>query len=467
MTRIEANRRILIIDDNESVHEDFRKLLGRGQLEETGALDALEDELFGASREKPAQTEFDVDSAHQGAEGLGAVRRALAEGRPYAMAFVDIRMPPGWDGIETVVRVWKDDPELQVVLCSAYSDYSWEQTVAALGVTDRFVILRKPFDNVEVRQLAAAMTAKWALARRARARLEDLEGVVVERTRELEGANQRLREEIVRRERVEAGLRQTHKLEAMGRLAAGIAHEINSPMQFVASSLEFIRQALPTLLSAVDQARKNCDVHGGDPEALDYLAQELPSSVDDAGVGVARVAAIVRSMKSLSHPGRPTLAPMDVNRTLEGALTICQSETRRVADVDVDLGPLPEIPGSAGDLGQTFVNLIVNATDAIREANLKTERRGRLGVRTFVDAEHVVVAIADDGGGIPEAIRDKIFEPFFTTKDVGRGTGQGLAIAHSIVVDRLGGAISFDTELGKGTTFYIRLPLSLTKRVAA
>jgi two-component system, NtrC family, sensor kinase len=262
---------------------------------------------------------------------------------------------------------------------------------------------------------------------------------------------------------MEAGLRQTHKLEAMGRLAAGIAHEINSPMQFVRSSLEFIRQSLPTLLSAVDDARKNCEARGGDPEALVYLAQELPSSVDDAEVGVARVATIVRSMKSLSHPGRPTLAPMDVNRTLEGALTICQSETRQVADVDLDLGPLPEIPGSAGDLGQTFVNLIVNAMDAIREANAGTERRGRLGVRTFVDAEHVVIAIADDGGGIPEAVRDRIFEPFFTTKDVGRGTGQGLAIAHSIVVDRLGGAISFDTERGKGTTFYIRLPLSLVK----
>jgi signal transduction histidine kinase len=457
------NRRILIIDDDDSVHEDLRKLLGQRRVG-TGA---LEEKPLGEATDAPAPAGFDVDSAHQGEEGLAMVQRAQRAGRPYAMAFVDVRLPPGGDVIDTVARLWRDDPDVQVVLGSACSDDSWKQTVAALGEGDRFVILRKPFDDVEVRQLASAMTAKWTLARQARARLEDLDTEVVERTCELQRTNERLRQEIARRERVDSNLRQAHKLEAVGRLAAGIAHEINSPMQFVAASLQFIGQSLPTVMALVDRARATGDASVADADALAYLAEELPGAVKDAETGVARVADIVRSMKSLSHPGQAALAPVDVNQTLEAALTICHSEIRHVADVYVDLAQLPTILASAADLGQTFVNLIVNAVDAMREAIAGTDRRGRLSVRTSVDGDHVVAAIGDDGGGIPESIRDKIFEPFFTTKCVGRGTGQGLAIARSIVTDRLGGTLAFDTHVGAGTTFTVRLPLARTNEVAA
>ena len=459
MTSPSINRRILVIDDNESVHEDFRKLLVGG-MPETPTFDLLAQELFGDTLSGRAGGGFEVDSAYQGVQGLELVRRALADRRPYAMAFVDVRMPPGWDGIETVRRIWQEDPALQVVICSAYSDHSWEQTVAALGETDRLVILRKPFENIEVRQLGCALTAKWALERRARARVEDLEAAVSLRTRELELAAASLRKEIVRRERMETELRHTHKLEAMGRLAAGIAHEINSPMQFVSSSLDFIRQSLPAIVPLLEAARAD------NPE-LDYLVEEVPAALDDATTGLLRMAKIVCSMKSLSHPGQTILTPVDVNQALQSALTVCHSEIRQHADIVPDLRDIPTVLGNATDLGQTFLNLIINAADAIREVSEKTQRRGTLRVETSVVDGCVVAAIGDDGTGIPPDIRDKIFEPFFTTKEVGRGTGQGLAIARTMVVDRFGGTLDFESKVGKGTTFYVRLPIPKNDEVAA
>jgi signal transduction histidine kinase len=455
-----GNHRILVIDDNEAVHEDLRKILGADR-RATEALDALETELFGApAAAAPGADAFDVDSALQGAEGLERVRRALADGRPYAMAFVDVRMPPGWDGIETVARIWKEYPELQVVICTAYSDYTWEQTVAALGKSDRFVILRKPFDNIEVRQLASALTEKWALERFRAQRLEDLEGAVRARTHELEHANRRLVEEIGRRESMAAELRLKHKLEAIGRLAAGVAHEINNPTQWADLSLKYVRKHLPPLMAAA---------RGGPPVAdIDEEQREILDALDDMDEGLGRITRIVQSMKQLSHPGRGELAPVDLNQTLQAALTVCRGEYAQVAEVCAELGEVPPVLGNAADLGQAFVNLITNAADAIRETVATTRVLGRLAVRTYVDdGGAVVAAIQDSGGGIPATIRERIFEPFFTTKDVGHGTGQGLAIARSIVVDKHGGDLSFETADGQGTTFLVRLPATAAAREGA
>src|ERR1043165_4894621 len=160
-----SSRRILVIDDNHAIHEDFRKILCAPPDEE--ALLNQEAELFGEPIAKLSAARFDIDSAMQGREGLECVERAVAEGQPYAMAFVDVRMPPGWDGIETTAKIWQVYPDLQVVICTAYSDYSWDDMIARVGQSDRLVILKKPFDNVEVLQLANAITAKWALLQQA------------------------------------------------------------------------------------------------------------------------------------------------------------------------------------------------------------------------------------------------------------------------------------------------------------
>ncbi len=193
-----TNRRILVIDDNEAIHADYRAVL-TGTDAHPINMDEEEAALFGAALNSPKQAYFELDSAFQGREGLDKVQQSLQAGRPYAMAFVDIRMPPGWDGTETIQRIWQVDPQLQVVICTAYSDNSPHEIIQKLGKTDQMLILKKPFDNVEVYQLACALTEKWVLSRKAELKQQELEGWVKERTAELAAANDLVRQEIIER----------------------------------------------------------------------------------------------------------------------------------------------------------------------------------------------------------------------------------------------------------------------------
>jgi DNA-binding LytR/AlgR family response regulator len=180
---IEKNLRVLIVDDNRAIHGDFQKILAPGKISDKGQ--AMEEALFGAPTDRRNPIRFELDSAYQGQEAREKVERAVAEGKPYAVAFVDIRMPPGWDGVETTARIWEVDPEIHVVICTAYSDYSWDKMGDKLWHSDKFVILKKPFDNIEALQLAIALTEKWNLARQTKMQLERLQKLVAERTTEL------------------------------------------------------------------------------------------------------------------------------------------------------------------------------------------------------------------------------------------------------------------------------------------
>jgi len=187
--------RILVIDDNRAIHADFRKILGAPPTSDDG-FEAAQAAFFGETTTKvESGPAFAIDSAFQGSEGVQMLRAALEEGRPYAMAFLDVRMPPGIDGIETADLLWKRDPDLQIAICTAYSDYSWHEAIAKLGHNDRLLILKKPFDSVEVRQIAHALTEKWALSRALGLRLANLEVNVAERTHELTVANAQLRQQ--------------------------------------------------------------------------------------------------------------------------------------------------------------------------------------------------------------------------------------------------------------------------------
>ena len=202
---VRRSHRLLVIDDNPRIHEDIRKILCPA----AAPTDLAEDEaaLFGEAVPVSQLSQFEIDSAYQGQEGLAFVEKALAEGKPYSMAFVDVRMPPGWDGVETIQNIWQRYPELQVVICTAYSDHSWDDIIRKLGKSDSLVILKKPFDNVEVLQLAHALTKKWVVTRQARCRLDELETVVQRRTEELTRANHLLQAEVDRRAQVEVALR--------------------------------------------------------------------------------------------------------------------------------------------------------------------------------------------------------------------------------------------------------------------
>ncbi len=187
------NHRILVIDDNKDIHDDFRKILARRKAT-VGSLNEAKAILFEEEARQVDLPEFQIDSAFQGQEGLDSIEKSLQQNCPYSMAFVDVRMPPGWDGVETTAQIWQKYPDLQVVICTAYSDYSWEEMLKKLGYSDRLVILKKPFDSIEVLQLAISMTEKWRLYYQAKLRLDELEAMVRARTVELEKTNNELAE---------------------------------------------------------------------------------------------------------------------------------------------------------------------------------------------------------------------------------------------------------------------------------
>ena len=198
------NKRILVIDDNEAIHGDFKTILGGGGNSADAIMAEKEDALFG-SAEKDTDASFKVDSVYQGKEGLEKVQQALQNGQPYAMAFIDIRMPPGWDGVETVKRIWEVDSDIQIVLCSAYSDYRYSDIMEKIGRRDNLLFLRKPFDNIEITQLAHALTRKWWLAKRTALDMNKLEQSVREKTKKLEKTNSFLQQKVVEN-------KQTHEI---------------------------------------------------------------------------------------------------------------------------------------------------------------------------------------------------------------------------------------------------------------
>jgi two-component system NtrC family sensor kinase len=479
----DPNQRILIVDDNRDVHVDFRKILAPPPSSAL-KLDALELALFGeASAPSPAeQAAFTLDSAYQGQEALGLVERSLVSGAPYALAFVDMRMPPGWDGVETISRLWAVDPDLQVVICSAYSDYSWREIIDKIGQSDGLLILKKPFDSIEVVQVACAFSAKWQLHREARRRTEDLESLVELRTRSLEELNQKLRAEMAEKADMESALRLAQKLEAVGRLAAGIAHEINTPIQFVGDSLHFVRDSMTDIqrvLERYDDLRRQVtdgtattNAANAIGEIIDevdfpYLVENVPGAIERSLEGLGRVATIVRSMKQFAHPDRPEMSDIDLNEAIQATLTIARNEYKYVADIETHFADLPRVTCHAGEINQAVLNILVNGAHAIADAVKGTETRGTIAVRTERQGNMVIISIRDTGVGIPQAIRERIFDPFFTTKEVGRGTGQGLAIARSAIVEKHGGDLTFESEPGRGTTFFIRLPIDGAGRPAA
>jgi two-component system NtrC family sensor kinase len=587
----QAGVRLLVVDDNRAIHGDFRKVLAPAG-EETSRLTNAAAALFGDESD-PADARrprFIIDSAYQGEEALDRVKDSVASGNPYSVAFIDVRMPPGWDGIETTAHIWKVDPDLQVVICTAFSDYSWDEMLTKLGHSDRVVILKKPFDGIEVLQLASSLSTKRSLQAESRNRVAVLEEMVQARAAELVREHQKLSEffnnspagifqttrdgcyvsanpalarilgfqspeeltrevsdiasqvyvdpamrgEFVRRletegfvrdlelevrckdgsrkwvsvtatrprdtehsghfihgflvdiseqkralyERnlLEAQLRSAQKLESVGQLAAGIAHEINTPIQYVGDNIRFISESFAGLSQLVSEQQKLCAaakagettpaiiaaVEAAAAAAdLEYLAAEIPKALQQTQEGVKRVSAIVNAMKEFSHPGTAEKTPVNLNRAIETTVTVARNEWKYVSEVATDFdADLPLVPCFPGEFNQVILNLVVNAAHAIGDALRRNPGpKGVITIKTRRNGSWAEVSVADTGTGIPESVRHRIFEPFFTTKEVGKGTGQGLAIARATIVKKLGGELTFETFEGRGTTFLVRLPL--------
>jgi PAS domain S-box-containing protein len=268
--------------------------------------------------------------------------------------------------------------------------------------------------------------------------------------------------DITERKLAEQRLAQGEHLESIGRLAAGVAHEINTPIQYLNDSVFFIREAMQDLLAHIATLNAMLPVPPEPDENIEDLKQELPPALDRVVDGLGRIAEIVRSMKEFSHADQREMSRVDLNRAINSTLIIARSEYKYVAEVETDFQELPLVTCHGGQINQVVLNLVVNAAHAIGEKVKGTGEKGLITVRTSVDDGFAVVSITDTGGGIPESIRKRIFEPFFTTKEVGKGTGQGLSIAHNVIKAH-GGSLSFVTEPGKGTTFHVRLPIAVAE----
>jgi signal transduction histidine kinase len=643
--------RALVIDGDAKVHKLFKELLHSARPGEPG--------VAPAGKESPEATMapadfpmFEVDSVFQGEDGLARIAEALSAGRPYTMVFVDMRLSPGWDGIETLSRIWKECFELQIVICAEHKDYSWHELIRRFGHSGRLLILTKPFDTTEVRQVAFSLAEKWDLGRQARSHLERLQRLVGERTAKLEKTNLSLQRKILQnqqaerrlitqyavgrivsestslaevlakvlqtvgenldwdwgavwqwdakadllrlgcswhrpegafeqyaaanRERTcangaglpgqiwsggdsvwiqdlfqetgmegatnasEAGLhcavalvlrtgarqfgvmefmsrdirerdadqlqtlsviggaigqyvernqaeearkvmevqlRGAQKLESIGQLAAGIAHEINTPTQYIGDNVRFLEASFADLSETQRQYEKLLKGVKEDAATVELVAEteaclrrvdpgfllaEIPRAIQQTLEGVERVGKIVRAMKEFSHPGTEEKTPVNLNKALETTLTVARNEWKYVAGIETDFDPdLPLVPCLPGEFNQVILNLVVNAAHAISDISDEGRKgKGRITASTRRSGDWAEVRIRDTGSGIPEKIRHKIFDPFFTTKPVGKGTGQGLAMAHAAIVDRHQGTLTFETEVGIGTVFILRLPLN-------
>ena len=448
------NLRILVVDDNRAIHEDFRRILETRPEDES--LNRSRASLFGETPLARALDRFELDYADQGQTALALVEMARREGRPYVVAFVDMRMPPGWDGLETIERLWEADGRLQVVICTAYSDHSWAEIAARLEMNDRLLILRKPFDSIEVQQIAASLTRKWELGRDIRLQIEDLVAQVNARNRELQATNQHLEQQVVARtseiqqrndelQKMVEALKEAKVAADKANLAksqflARMSHEIRTPMNAMLGMNELL---LSTSLN--DRQRHFVQtIHHSGEQLLEIINNILDlSKIDenkmDLHITGFDLVATVQDVAGLFHePARQ-----------KGLSLECQID--------------PELPavwrGDGVRLRQILMNLVSNAMKF-------TERGGILiHVERLEDRQEKVLfklSVCDTGIGVPLEAQQKIFDPFSQvdgsmTRRYG-GTGLGLAIVQRLV-SLMGGDVGLTSTPGNGSTFWFTVCL--------
>lgn len=553
-----TNHRILIIDDNASIHEDLKKILLQETQFHTEFLRA-ENILFNEAPEAgKINVTYTIDSAFQGAEGLDRVQQSLDEDNPYALAFVDIRMPPGWDGLETVSRIWKIYPQLQIVICTAYSDYSWCDMVNILGSSENLMVLKKPFDSIEALQLAHGLTKKWSLDRQ-----------VQQRNQELVSANENLQMEVDERRRTQDALKQSENRFRKAFEASPIAIAIQSvdSLEYVDVNNTFLKltgfersqvlgktpsalglygkeTSAAQVLSLFEQEREvrneACQITAQSKETkqcllsldhfeqndetyflvllqdvseLTHLEEELQQAqkmeaIGQLAAGVAhdfnniltiiqghvhlrlieedledkiqkslqqvsgaadRAAGLTRQLLAFSRKQVIRLRPVDLSQLIQNVSPLLGRLLGENIQLNLESGPdLPMIHADPCNVEQIIFNLCVNARDAM------SEEGGPISIRTqeitidedyarhhgeAVPGRYLCLSVIDSGVGMDAATRSRVFEPFFTTKEAGKGTGMGLATVQGIARQHKGW-VELDSQPGVGSTFRVYLPVS-------
>ena len=414
-----TKRRILVIDDNPSLHEDFKKILVGISSEAEARLSKAAQGLFGTDVSTPIpKAEYELDFASQGEEGLNKVIAAQQEGRPYPLVFVDVRMPPGWDGITTIAKIWEKVPMTEIVICTAYSDYSLDDVISKLGVSDRLLFLKKPFDSVEVMQMAIALTKKWSLEQDNIKYTHDLEKRVEKVTKE--------------RDQERAQSVTGAKLMALGEMAAGVAHEINNPLTIIHQSADILDEMMDDVFDNV-------------------MGKKITKKIVDT---TERIAKIIRGLRSISRSGEnDAFEAATTGQLIEETLGICR-EKFRIHDIEINVhNPIvfSTLECRQVQIIQVLLNLLNNSYDAVEKS---ADRWVKIEVKETLAS--IELSVTDSGHGIPEKVREKMFQPFFTTKEIGKGTGLGLSISKGIIESHQG-RFWFD-ESFPNTRFVMSLP---------
>ena len=446
MVELTRNRRILVIDDNPAIHEDFRKIFS-APTPTAQALSQAAATLFGEAPAAADDPTFDVDSAFQGQEGLQRVMVALAEKRPYALAFLDVRMPPGWDGIETAARIWEQDPDLQIVICTAYSDYSWNEMRERLGRSDRLVILKKPFDNIEALQLADALSEKWRLTQEAKARVTDLEQLVEARTRDLLVTNGELS---ATNRQLAAATQEAKDMaqaalvanEAKSAFLANMSHEIRTPMNGVMGMAELLLET-PLSTAQHDYA-----------ETILQSARALLTLIND----ILDFSKIEAGKIELEH------IELDLRETLEDVTRLIAIPAHaKGLEITASVDPaVPELlSGDPGRVRQILLNLCGNAVKFTQEGEVAVSVKV---LKTDGQCVTVLFNVRDTGIGIPADRLEALFQPFSqvdasTTRRFG-GTGLGLSIVKRLA-GLMGGEVGVDSREGAGSNFWFTARLAV------
>jgi len=550
-----VSNRLLVIDDNPAIHGDFRKILTPPKVADE-SLQAAEKILFGEAEPvaPPAGMVYELDSAFQGQEGLALVEQALAEGRPYALAFVDVRMPPGWDGVETISRIWEKSPDLPVVICTAFSDYSWSEMMARLGHSDNLVILRKPFEPIEVLQLAHSLVHKWQQSRQIQAHIRELDALVAARTHKLAEANEALRrsedrfskafhanpvpllllnsptqrwvdvnrslleligfqreamvgrklgeitlfaepalareiteellsgrpvqhrqaeislptgknltvlvsaeifeleqqrhvllsvQDITLRVKMENQLREAQKMEVVGQIAAGVAHDFNNILTVI---------------------QGHAELH----LASGTLDLPLEESFREISTASTRAALLVRQLLAFSRKQMLNRRRLEVVEMLHEFAPTLGKILNDNTQLEINCAAnVPPVFADAVNFEQIFINLVLNARDAMPEGGrlsitaepMVCDAKYKEQVPDALLGEFVRFSVVDQGCGMSEEVRRKVFEPFFTTKDIGQGTGLGLSTVYGIVKQHQGW-VEVESQPGVGSVFRFYLPVA-------
>ncbi|MFC1793432.1 ATP-binding protein [Planctomycetota bacterium] len=408
----EMTHRILVIDDNPSIHKDFQTILL--EEEESETLNALRDEVFGnKNNANTSKSVYELDFASQGKEGCEKIKQACSEDQPYELAFVDMRMPPGWDGLKTIEHIWQIDPAVQVVICTAYSDYSWGEITERLGKSENLLILKKPFDSAEVAQLASALTEKWVLARQASLKMGQLEQMVKERTE-----------------------KQTELLEKVDNInrelkdfASIVSHDLKAPLRGIKSLATWILD-----------------------DCADKLGEQANEQMNLLLGRVERMYNLIEGVLQYSRAGRTEeqIVQVNLDEFIPEAIDMLVPPENISITIE---NTMPVIECAETHIMQLFQNLLSNAIKYM------DKQQGQINVGCVEEDGFWKFSIADNGPGIEEKHFEKIFKMFqaLSVSDDFEGTGVGLTVAKKIV-ELYGGNIWVESKIGKGSTFFYTLP---------